>query len=146
MKISTEDTIFCMFALHNTKKTVFLERPLYHYVQSEESACRGVFRPSQLSAVKGIPINEAFLGEHYPNMAMRWRCTYMHLMITLYCDMYFDEKDYADEKKMMHRTFMELRKKVDSSKIKGLKDKTKFALFALNPELFCLVHKVIHKK
>ena len=140
-----EDTIFCMFALHNTRKTVFLERALYHYVQSEESACRGVFRPSQLSAVKGIPINEEFLGKHYPGMVRQWRCTYMHLMVMLYCDMYFDEEDYTEEKKMIYETFRKLRKEVNGSDIVSVKNKAKFALFGFNPELFCRVHGIIHK-
>lgn len=139
-----EDTMFCMFALQNVSKTVFLDRPLYHYVQSEESACRGVFRPSQLSAVKAIPIMEKFLGEHYPDMIMKWRKNYLHLMITLYCDMYFDKNDYKNEKKMLYGVFSDLYKKVEKKEIRNKKEKIKFELFKLNPKLFCAAHKIIH--
>lgn len=140
-----EDTIFCMLALHQVANTVFDKRPLYHYVQSEESACRGVFRPNQLSALKAIPFMESFLSKNYPAMLPKWRCNYLHLMIMLYSDMYFDDTDYSDEKKMVYKEYLRLRKDIPSSIISSIRNRIKFFLFGINPEIFCFVHKEIHK-
>ncbi len=139
------DTMCCMLSLQNVGFTRFVDRPLYHYVQSEESACRGKFRPSQLSAVKAIPIMEAFLQEHYPGMLKKWRCNYLHLMVMLYCDMYFDDKDYREEKQMIYNVFCDLRKKIDRTDLARRKDRIKFALFEKNPELFSCNHMKIHQ-
>lgn len=137
-----EDTIFCMMALHNVRRTVFIEKTMYHYVQSEDSACRGVFRPNQLSAIDAIPIMEDFLGKHYPHMLRKWRSNYMHLMIMLYADMDADELGYKAEKKRVYNTYKQLKKGIRLSDIHSMKNLIKFETFSVSPTLFCAIHKI----
>lgn len=139
-----EDTLFGTMALKNVKKSVFVSRPLLHYVQSEESACRGVFRPSQLSAVKVIPIMEQFLSQNYPQWLNRWRVGYLQLMIMLYADMYLDEGAYKKEQKTIYTVFCDIYRTVEKKSIKSRKTKAKISLFRFSPKLFCVLHKQIH--
>lgn len=140
-----EDTLFGTMVLRNVNKSVFVSRPLLHYVQSEESACRGVFRPNQLSAVKVIPIMEKLLSETFPQWLNRWRIGYMELMIMLYGDMYFDDVSYEKGQKDIYGVFLGLYRLVDKREIKSRKVRIKILLFKLSPQLFCWIHKRIHK-
>lgn len=140
-----EDTLFGTEAFQKVKTAVFLPRPLLHYVQSEESACRGVFRPKQLSAVKVIPIMEPFLRKTYPDFLNKWYIGYLHLMVMLYGDMYLDDADYGKEQKMIHGVFCDLYQKTDRKEMQSISVKMKFWLFRFAPKLFCRVHKRIHK-
>lgn len=139
-----EDTLFATAALQRVSKVLFSSRPLLHYVQSEESACRGVFRPSQLSAVKAIPIWEEFFSKNYPEWLNKWRNGYMSLMIMLYGDMYLDEQDYTQEMKSIYKVFLTLYKKTGFFNIYSRKNKIKYLFFKISPRLFCIAHKLIH--
>lgn len=139
-----EDTLFGTMALRNVSKSVYVSRPLLHYVQSEESACRGVFRPNQLSAVKVIPIMERFLSEEHPQWLNRWRIGYMHLMIMLYGDMYLDKLSYEKEQKEICREFLALYHKTERKIIQSRKTRIKLLIFKLSPKMFCWIHKRIH--
>lgn len=140
-----EDTLFGFEAIQSVQSMVFTDRPLLHYVQSEESACRGQFRPKQLSAVKVIPIMEEVLSKKYPDLLRPWRIGYLHLMIMLYSDMYLDKKDYAKEQKDIYRTYMSIYRRVGLKNVKSFARKAKFLLFRFSPQLFCWLHKRIHK-
>lgn len=139
-----EDTLFGFEAIQKVKIMYFDKRPLLHYVQSEESACRGVFRPNQLSAVKVIPIMEEKLGRDYPEILLKWRAKFLNLLTTLYRDMYFDQADYSTQQKDIFKTFCEMYKK---TKLRGTVSKgkrVKYCLFHISPKLFCAVHKIKH--
>lgn len=138
-----EDTLFGFQAIQKIDKMVFVDRPLLHYVQSENSACRGDFRPSQLSALKVIPIMEQALGTDYPELLMPWRATYLHLMIMLYGDMYLDKKDYSAEQKMLYDEYKTLYRRTDIS-ARPLSERVKFRLFRAFPNVFCVAHKLVH--
>lgn len=140
-----EDTLFGWQALRMISSCYFLKRPLLHYVQSEESACRGKFRVSQLSAVKVIPIVEEFLSKEYPQWLNLWRIGYMHLMIMLYTEMYMDEQDLKKEMEFIFATFCKLLKDTKLRNIKRWKSKIKFTMFRLFPGMFCCIHKLIHR-
>lgn len=140
-----EDTLFAMLAMMNLSSSYYYDCPLLHYVQSEESATRGRFRRSQLSAVKVIPIMEQLMIESFPQWLNKWRENYMHLMIMLYMDMYFDQCSFLEEQKMIYTEFMSLYRKVGLSQIIGMKNKTKFLLFRISPKLFAITHKIIHR-
>ncbi len=139
-----EDTLFGTMALEQVESAVFIDKPLLHYVQSEESATRGVFRPSQLTAVKVIPIMEPLLKERYPYLLARWRIGYLHLMVMLYCDMALDAANYETEQKEIHDVFCGLYRSVGLKSIPGIKNQVKFGLFRYAPKLFVLVHRIIH--
>lgn len=140
-----EDTLFGTEALQKVTSAVFVARPLLHYVQSAESACRGIFRPNQLSAIKVIPIMEPFLQQKYPDFLNKWRIGYLHLMVMLYGDMYLDAVAYEKEQNIIHDIFCELYEKVDKRELCSISVKAKFLLFRHSPKLFCRAHKLIHK-
>ncbi|MGM9598531.1 MAG: glycosyltransferase family 2 protein [Faecousia sp.] len=140
-----EDTLFGFEAIRNIKTMYYTSRPLLHYVQSVESACRGKFRPNQLSAVKVIPIMETALKADFPELLIPWRVTYLHLMIMLYSDMYLDEEDYKQEQCEIYETFKSILKRVHLCNVSSVKNKVKFMVFRLSPQLFCRLHKYIHK-
>lgn len=139
-----EDTLFGFEAIQKVKIMYFDDRPLLHYVQSEESACRGVFRPNQLSAVKVIPIMEETLGRDYPEILLKWRAKFLNLLTTLYRDMYFDQADYSVEQKDIFATFCEMYKKTKLRGTVSTGKRVKYRLFRISPKLFCAVHKLLH--
>lgn len=140
-----EDTIFAMEVLNKIKTVYFCPRPLLHYVQSEESACRGSFRANQLSAINAIPIMEKLLSDGYSEWMNSWRKKYMHLMTTLYRDMYMDEDSYNEEKKKVHETFLELWRKGGITEVKSNNERIKFYLFRIMPDIYCYISKKINK-
>lgn len=140
-----EDTLFGFEAIERIQSMVYVDRPLLHYVQSEESACRGTFRPNQLSAVKVIPIMEEALSQKYPNLLRPWRIGYLHLMIMLYADMYLDPVSYQKEQKEIYNVYLSIYRKVGLKNIQSIQNKAKFFIFRLSPQLFCRLHKRIHK-
>lgn len=139
-----EDTLFGFEAICSVKQMYFDDRPLLHYVQSEESACRGVFRPNQLSAVKVIPIMEETLGKNFPQLLPKWRAKFLNLMTTLYRDMYFDEADYTVQQRDIHKTFCEMYRKVKLRGTVGTGKRMKYFIFRISPKLFCRIHKLAH--
>ncbi len=132
-----EDGKFNTEVLHRANKVYFTPKALYHYVQSDESACRGKFRPSQLTALKLIDFYPDFLGEHYPELLPEFYCDISHLIVTLYMDMEFDKTDYRKEQKMCHDRFVSLYKIVKKMNC-SYKEMIKFFVFRFTPRLLCL--------
>lgn len=139
-----EDTLFGFEAICSVERMYFDDRPLLHYVQSEESACRGVFRPNQLSAVKVIPIMEEALGTKFPKLLPKWQAKFLNLMTTLYRDMYFDEADYTVQQKDIYKTFCEMYRKVKLRGTVSFGRRVKYRIFRISPKLFCRVHNLLH--
>lgn len=137
-----EDSMFASDAIKQLDRVVFIDKPLLHYVQSEESACRGVFRPSQLTAVKMMQHYEKDLSENYPEWLDEWYVSCMHLCVMLYGDMYYDKLPYSDERKAIYTEFRNYYKKVPASAIHSVKNRVKFAVFNLSPRLFCAIHRI----
>ena len=137
-----EDTIFAMEALAKTVSVYFSSRPLLHYVQSEESACRGSFRINQLSAIKAIPIMEDFLLNGYTDWINIWRKKYMNLMTTLYRDMYLDGGSYKNEMKSVYSVFIDLWKKGGIHEARTKKERLKFYMFRITPNFYCSLSKL----
>lgn len=140
-----EDTLFGFEAIRKVHRMSYIDRPLLHYVQSEESACRGKFRPNQLSAIKVIPMMEATLSSDFPNLLPLWRIGYLHLMIMLYTDMYLDKENYQKEQKEIYKVFRSLYQKVGLKNIKTFNNRIKFFIFLISPQFFCWLHKCMHK-
>lgn len=140
-----EDTLFGLDVLNQVNSCYFSKRPLLHYVQSEESACRGAFRVNQLTALDAIPIMEKFLTGEYECWLNQWRKGYMHLMATLYRDMYLDGGSYNKEKQLVHRTFLDLWRKGGASTVKSKRELFKFSLFRIVPGFYCWLSKVTNK-
>lgn len=138
-----EDSLFAHQALDRAEKVWFDKRPLYHYVQSEESACRGVFRPSQLSALKLYDAYEPLYKEKYPALYQPFSVLMANLLTTLYFDMWADKKDYKEEQKNIKKEY-KLRYRELKLRQTDLKQRTKLRLFRVSPKLFCILHKAAH--
>lgn len=138
-----EDSLFAHQALDRAEKVWFDKRPLYHYVQSEESACRGVFRPSQLSALKLYDAYEPLFKEKYPALYQTFSALMANLLTTLYYDMWADKKDYKEEQKNIRKEYKLHFKQIDLRQT-DIKQRIKLRLFRVAPWLFCVVHKTAH--
>lgn len=139
-----EDTLFASCAVERANCVWFDARPLYHYVQSEESACRGKFRRSQLSVVKLYDAYEALYKQKYPEF---WTNFLIHMqdnLIMIYYDMWADEADYKKEQKYIKSIMKQKQKLLRKVKL-GAKKRIKFTLFLISANLFCLAHKCAHK-
>ena len=139
-----EDSLFAHYALEKAERVWFDKRPLYHYVQSEESACRGVFRPNQLSAIKLYDAYVPLYQEKYPSLYQPFLVNMSDLLISLYYDMWADRKDYKKEQKDLVKEYRLHYKQIDLRRIAKSK-RLKFRLFFLAPCLFSIVHKAVHR-
>jgi len=139
-----EDTKFNTEALHRAQNVYFSDKPLYHYVQTEQSACRGRFRTSQLTAVKLLDFYPDFFAKNYPELLDGFYSRMCHLMITLFFDMHADEIDYRKEQTELHKRYCEVYSKMNKKSISS-KIKLKFGLFRYFPKIFCHFHKVLWK-
>lgn len=108
-----EDSLFARFAFDKADKVWFDARPLYHYVQSADSAVRGSFRKSQLTGVNLVDIYDKFFSEKYPELYDYAMSNLLHLMTTLYYDMRIDKVNYKKEQKFVVEKFNELYSKIN---------------------------------
>ncbi len=136
-----EDTLLSAYAIDRANKVWFDKRPLYHYVQSEESACRGKFRKSQLSIVKLFDAYEPLYKQKYPSVWNDFIQYMIDNLIVIYYDMWADEVDYKLERKEFKKLIKEKYKLIKKVKL-GVKRRVKYNLFISFPTLFCLMHKV----
>lgn len=135
-----EDSLFSIFAFDKADKVWFEKRPLYHYIQSNNSAVRGKFRESQLSAIKLIDIYEPFFKEKYPQFYDAQMSTLLNLMTTLYFDMRLDKCNHKENQKLVVKTYKKLYKKVN---IKSLSKKkaTSLRIFRISPGISYFIRK-----
>lgn len=140
-----EDSLFVHECIEQIDFMWFDKKPLYHYVQSEESACRGKFRKSQMTLLKLYDEYKSLYQEKYPQLWYIFVPNLMDLMIGLYFDMYVDNENLLEEKKRLisefKKRYSEIKKFTNLSK----KRKIKFLLFHISPNAFCKIHKVINK-
>lgn len=138
-----EDTLFAVHAVERANCVWFDKRPLYHYVQSEESACRGKFRKSQLSIVLLYDAYEPLYKNKYPDIWKEFLLFMEENLISIYYDMWADEINYKHEQKRLRTILKEKYKLIKKIKM-GKKRRLKFIMFLTSPTLFCLIHKIIH--
>lgn len=135
-----EDSLFAHQALDRAEKVWFDKRPLYHYVQTEESACRGVFRPSQLSALRLYDAYKPLYSEKYPKLWNTFLLGYANLHTTLYFDMQTDKADYKSKQKELFSHYKELCRQIDWKNAEP-RQKLKLRLFRFSPKAYVLIHK-----
>lgn len=139
-----EDGEFARYAIHKAETVYYTERPLLHYVQSEESAVRGAFRINQLSILNTTEKSRHFYQQNYPELLPIWNRNFLHLTVSLYCDMYADAADLKEEKKRVFHEFCKTKKMVHISDL-SLKERVKFSLFRCLPRLFAAAHTHYNK-
>lgn len=140
-----EDSLFVHECIEQIDLMWFDKRPLYHYVQSEESACRGKFRPVQLTGMLLFDEYKVLYKDKYPELWKLFCKNFCSLPITLYYDMYNEKDTYKEEMKKLHQEFKEKYKESKEIVKFSNKNKIKFGLFRVAPNLFCKFHKIIHK-
>lgn len=136
-----EDGLFARQAFDKAGSVWFDSRPLYHYIQSEESAVRGKFRTSQLTALKLIDKYDDFFGEKYPELHGHVMSMLLYLMAMLYWDMHNDSQNLEAEKAMVKKEFNKLYPKVSKSTLPR-KNRLLLKLFRISPRLFCIIKKL----
>lgn len=141
-----EDGEFARLAIDRAQRIFFDSRPLLHYVQSEDSAVRGAFRRSQLSILDFLGQWQDFFCERYPKLLPRYVANNLHLIISLYCDMYQDRADWKAEMKNAFGQYKKMHQSKGNSGQWRRKERMKFRLFRFSPRLFCVVHGIIHKE
>ena len=134
-----EDSLFARFAFSNADKVWFDSRPLYHYVQSENSAVRGNFRPSQLTAVKLFEAYDELYTKDFPELMPKHLSNMENLMIMIYCDMKADKKDYKKEQKEILKIYKKYYKQALACKDLSKKQKIRFQIFRFSPRLFYIL-------
>ena len=139
-----EDTLFAAFAIEKAQKVWFDSRPLYHYVQSEESACRGKFRPSQLSVLKLYDAYEPLYKQKYPNIWTEFLAFTEETLIGIYYDMWVDDGCFKKEQRIVRKAVKSKYREIRKERI-GKKRRIKILLFLLGPNMFCLLHKKMHR-
>ena len=139
-----EDSLFAHYALEKAERVWFDQRPLYHYVQSEESACRGAFRPNQLSAIKLYDAYKPLYQEKYPALYQQFLVNMSDLLICLYYDMWADEADYKAEQENLKKEYRLHFAQIDRSRLSRAK-RLKLRLFRQAPGLFVILHKAAHR-
>ncbi|MBR2883986.1 MAG: glycosyltransferase family 2 protein [Clostridia bacterium] len=135
-----EDSLFARMAFQNTDSVWFDRRPLYHYVQSDESAVRGSFRTAQLTATKLFDIYTVWYSKDFPLLLPYCMFCLETLMIMLYYDMWADSIDYREKQKEIFELFKKNYKTVKLCDL-SLKEKLKLLLFRISPTMFCILHK-----
>ena len=135
-----EDSLFAIQAFDNADKVLFDSRPLYHYLQSEDSAVRGNFRKSQLTAVNLIDIYEPFFSIKYPELYDYQMGMLMNLMTTLYFDMKTDKKTLLEEKNFVLSKYKQLYNKTDIRKL-SKKQKITLKIFKFSPNFSYLIRR-----
>lgn len=143
-----EDTLFAAIALsHSSNGVYFDETPLYHYVQSDESACRGKFRESQLSIVKLYDAYKGLYWEQYPQVKPYFLVFMHEVIISLYYDLWADNtaEFRKDGLKLLFEKVCEYQRQVCGSGCISRKQKIKFKMFRISPNMFCLIHKKLHR-
>ncbi len=139
-----EDSIFNSQVTDVADNILLVPNKLYHYVQSEDSACRGEFRKSQLTVLKMDDFYQNFYGKKYPNLLNEWEIHFIETLISIYFDMYIDKNDLKKEMKDFFISIKNKYKKIDKSKL-SLKQRIKFNLFIVSPSIYCFFHKTIWK-
>ncbi len=142
-----EDTLFAAHALSRADKVWFDKRPMYHYVQSEESACRGAFRPSQFTVLKLYDAYEELYKVNYPNVFITFLLFMQDVLISLYYDAWIDAKssEYATQLQEIVFYVRKYYKVIKKSGFASKKQLLKAMIFKISPKLFCQIHKLIHR-
>lgn len=139
-----EDSLFVHCAIEQANTIWFDKRPLYHYVQSEESACRGKFRRSQLSVLKLHDTYQKIYQDKYPKIWNLFLSKLPDIYISIYYDMWSDNSNFKIEQKNFLDAYRNLYRELSEVNI-AWRSRMKFGLFYSVPDIFCKLHKFIHK-
>lgn len=140
-----EDTLFSKMVFDKVEKIWFDKRPLYHYVQTENSAVRGKFRKSQLTILKLYEICIPFYKAKYPKLLNGFFAYMAGQLISIFYDMWSDKEDLKKEKNNLIEIYKKYYKEALKCKEISKKQKIKYRIFYYSPDFFCVLHKILLK-
>ena len=140
-----EDTLYAAEALLRAKRVCYIDTPLYHYVQSEESACRGRFRENQLSILKLYEEYDYLYKQNEIQIpANFW--TYMHdNLIYLYYDIWADPSLLKNCERKLKDALKKYYCRAARATGRRPQKALKFFVASFFPDFFCVLHKRIHR-
>lgn len=139
-----EDTEFARCVMMRAARVLSDSRPLYHYVQTEESAVRGTFRADQLSMVDKLPEWIADLKTWDVESMRLQQVSGLHFLCSIYFDMYLDLLPWKAERRHVATMFRRLyQPNLLQQRFSAC---VKFLVFYILPALFCFLHVHLHKE
>lgn len=138
-----EDTVFVVEALMCADVCGMVSTPLYHYVQSPESATRSRFNTKRLTGVAMTAVLEDLVADAYPELVDYVLQTRVNIIGVLVHDMYAaestDPSGYLRE--LRGRVRRDLRQVLRSRRL-SWKTKVKSLTLALSPRIFEWLHRL----
>lgn len=138
-----EDTIFVVEAMRCATRTAAIVNPLYHYVQSEESATRSTFNPKRLTGIQMTEILEELVGEAHPQLVSTVVRTRVNILGVLFQDV------YAAKESLPQGTARELKRYARQGLGRVLREadiplptKLKASVMAASPRAFVAAHRL----
>lgn len=140
-----EDTLFAKMAFDRANTFWFDRRPLYHYMQTEESAVRGKFRKTQLSIMKLYDVCIPFYEEKYPELLNGFYAYMAGQLICIYYDMWSDTEEYSQEQENLLYVYRKYYEYAIQCTEVSKRQLIKYRIFNLSPQLFCKIHEQLWK-
>lgn len=141
-----EDTLFTRLAFEKADTFWFDSRPLYHYVQTEQSAVRGKFNKNQLSIVKLYDVLVPFYQAKYPDFLSEFYEYMANQLIMIYYNMWADKPNYRAERIWLHAVYTRYYHFTATYKGISKRNKMKFRIFKTMPVFFCGLHKMMWRE
>lgn len=142
-----EDTLFACEAMNNGKSAYFIAKPLYHYVQSNNSATRKKYFDKRMLTGKDAYYKlMRMCGEYHPQIENTAICNYVEILMIVVMDMYKEPKlnkvwikQYTKEVRKYMLKLIGMRGCSNSTKIKAM-------LCCINPTLMVKVRTYSQNK
>jgi len=139
-----EDTLFACEAIKEASQIYYLSKPLYHYLQSSNSATRSVFNERKLTGIKAYSQLLKMCETSFPKIIYIAKEAYILLLINTLVDV-ARSQSFPNQKKILKNLMSVLRKNksfILSSNQVPIKSKIKFASCYIGPKFYYLTRKI----
>ncbi len=140
-----EDTLFACSALNNADSVYYLAQPIYHYLQSSNSASRSGFNNKKFTGIIAYYQLVELCKINYPQIVDLAIFAYKSLIINIIIDLY-NFPAYPDSKNIITNLTLEIRNNSSTLFLSNkltIKEKIKMAMFNINPRLLYLIRKYL---
>lgn len=123
-------------------KVTFTNDTIYFYRQNDDSITRKKFNIKRLDCLEALEERIIFYKSHNEEELINYtKKHYLHILILNYMKL---KKYYLNEKNKRKKIVMKFKKNYDKKINLNFKEKIKFFIFKLNPEIFYLVFKKLY--
>lgn len=137
-----EDTVFVVEVAKRANASAFLPRPLYHYVQSDDSATRSPFNPKRLSGLEMTEVLEDLVSGDHPDLVDLVLATRVNIVGVLANDaLGSPEIASTDIVRGLGRYLRRDSGRIMRSRRISTKTKVKASLITLSPLAFARLHR-----